>query len=72
MSIDKNTQSIPQNKNPYETPERKIDQRDERRGCPVLATVFAQECIKSCTFTTLLLVTILTLMYAFGLRPIPL
>ncbi len=46
-------------------------QAEQRRGCPRLATVFATECVKSCIPTTLLLVAILTLMYAFGLRPIP-
>lgn len=46
-------------------------QVEQRRGCPILATVFAQECIKSCITTTLLLVAVLTLFYAFGFRPIP-
>ncbi len=47
------------------------EQIEQKKGCPRLATVFAQECIRSCIPTTLLLVAVLTLMYAVGLRPIP-
>ncbi len=46
-------------------------QVERKKGCPILATVFVQECVTSCVPTTLLLVAILTLMYAFGFRPIP-